>query len=75
MLNIHAAKTQLSGILTDIERRGVRYVICRDGQPVADLVPHRPINRMVPNKKLGAIRMKFAPDEDLSPRDWPTAER
>lgn len=39
-VDIRDAKTGLSGLLAETEKSGKRIVICRDGKPVADLVPH-----------------------------------
>ena len=39
-LNIHEAKTKLSAVLVEVAEKGETYVICRNGKPVADLVPH-----------------------------------
>ncbi|MGH7945768.1 MAG: type II toxin-antitoxin system Phd/YefM family antitoxin, partial [Opitutaceae bacterium] len=39
-VNVHEAKTQFSGLLAEIEAKGSGFVICRNGEPVADLVPH-----------------------------------
>lgn len=38
LVNIHAAKTQLSQLIARVER-GERITIARDGKPVAQLVP------------------------------------
>jgi prevent-host-death family protein len=70
-VNVHDAKTRLSRLLSEIEKNGARYVICRNGRPVADLTPHRSVNRLQPDKELGAIRIKYDPIEELSPDDWP----
>ena len=35
MLNIHEAKTKLSTVLMQIEKTGDRFVICRNGTPIA----------------------------------------
>ena len=69
-LNVHEAKTNLSGLLAEIERKGTAFVICRNGKPVADLVPHRPVDRMQPDKRLGALKIKYDPTEELSSEEW-----
>jgi antitoxin (DNA-binding transcriptional repressor) of toxin-antitoxin stability system len=75
MLNVHDAKTGLSQLLAEIEEHGARFTICRNGQPVADLVPHQVVNRLQPDKKLGALRIKYDPVEELAPADWPAEAR
>jgi antitoxin (DNA-binding transcriptional repressor) of toxin-antitoxin stability system len=74
-VNVHEAKTGFSKLLAEIEQRGSRFVICRNGQPVADLVPHQAVNRLQPDKKLGALRIKYDPVEELAPADWPLEAR
>jgi len=46
-------------------------VICRNGKPVADLVPHRRVDRRRPDAKLGKIKIKYDPAEELAEEDWP----
>lgn len=41
MVNIHEAKTHLSKLLQRVAA-GERIVIAKAGEPIADLVPHRP---------------------------------
>jgi len=74
-VNVHEAKTGLSGLLAEIERHGKRIVICRNGTPVADLVPHSEQVSMDADKKLGAIKLNYDPIEEASDEDWPTDER
>ena len=45
-VNIHEAKTHLSRLLKAAEQ-GEDVVICRDGEPVARLVPVQPASRPV----------------------------
>ena len=74
-VNVHEAKTQLSGLLAEIEETGTGFVICRNGQPVADLVPHRQKVSMAPDPKLGAIKIKYDPTEELGEEEWPQDAR
>ncbi|MBM3859144.1 MAG: type II toxin-antitoxin system Phd/YefM family antitoxin [Verrucomicrobia bacterium] len=74
-VNVHDAKTGFSKLLSEIEERGSRFIICRNGHPVADLVPHQAVNRLQPDKKLGALRIKYDPIEELAPADWPDDAR
>lgn len=70
-VNVHEAKTQLSMLLAEIEERGERIVICRNGEPVADLVPHRRRVSMAPDPKLGAFTVGYDPIEELGDEEWP----
>lgn len=74
-VNVHEAKTQLSMLLAEIEERGERIVICRNGEPVADLVPHRRQVSMAPDPKLGAFTVTYDPTEELSDEEWPSNAR
>jgi len=74
-VNVHQAKTGLSGLLAEIERHGERIVICRNGRPIADLVPHHERVSMAPDRKLGAIAIKYDPVEEASDEEWPADER
>ncbi len=74
-VNVHEAKTQFSGLLAAIEKRGERIVICRNGKPVADLVPHQERVSMMADKKLGAINILYDPIEPATDDDWPQENR
>jgi len=62
-LSVHEAKTTLSAVLAVVERNHERFVICRHGKPIADLVPHRAQDRLTPD-----------PCESLSREEWPEEE-
>jgi antitoxin (DNA-binding transcriptional repressor) of toxin-antitoxin stability system len=74
-VNVHEAKTQFSGLLADIEKRGERIVVCRNGIPVADLIPHQGSVSMEGDKKLGKIAIHYDPVEPVSASDWPEESR
>lgn len=70
-VNVHEAKSTLSSLLSQIERHGTGVVICRNGKPVADLIPHQGGDRSQADAKLGKIKIKYDPVEELSMEDWP----
>lgn len=74
-VNVHDAKTGLSALLAEIEKSGQAIVICRNGKPVADLVPHRNEISMRADPRLGAIKVKYDPTEEVSETDWPPDAR
>jgi len=74
-VNVHDAKTNFSRLLTTVEDSGDSFVICRDGEPVADLVPHRRANRIKAHPVLGGIKLGYDPIEPLSSEEWPPAAR
>ena len=69
-LNVHEAKTKLSAVLADIERTGAAYVICRNGTPVADIMPHRRASRLATDPFLKRVKVKCDLTKPLTPRDW-----
>lgn len=74
-VNVHEAKTGLSGLLAEVEKSGKRVVICRNGKPIADLVPHHREVSMAADKKLGAIKVNYDPTEEVDEADWPLGSR
>jgi prevent-host-death family protein len=74
-VNVHEAKTNLSSLLATIESTKDRIVICRNGKPVADLVPHRPKDRTKPHPFLSKVEINYDPTEPLTEEEWPRAAR
>jgi prevent-host-death family protein len=74
-VNIHEAKTNFSSLLARLEADKETIVICRNGEPVADLVPHRRVNRLKMHPVLGKIKINYDPTEPLSSDEWPEAAR
>jgi len=74
-INVHDAKTRLSALLGEIERTGKGVVICRNGEPVADLVPHVSEVSMAADRRLGAIKIKYDPVEEVGEAEWPSEDR
>ncbi|RJQ62292.1 MAG: type II toxin-antitoxin system prevent-host-death family antitoxin [Desulfobacteraceae bacterium] len=56
-INVHEAKTRLSSILAEIEEKGESYLICRNGKPIADLVPYKKRSRLKPDPLLSRIKV------------------
>jgi antitoxin (DNA-binding transcriptional repressor) of toxin-antitoxin stability system len=69
-INIHEAKTTLSKILSEIENMHEIYVICKNGKPIADLVPHISKNRTKSHPIMGNIKINYDPTEELSEDEW-----
>ncbi|MBN1672223.1 MAG: type II toxin-antitoxin system Phd/YefM family antitoxin [Kiritimatiellae bacterium] len=74
MINVHEAKSKLSAVLAQIESTGETFLICRNGHPVADLVPHKKRSRLRPHPVMRKIRIAYDPTEPLDPEDWPEEE-
>ena len=69
-LNIHEAKTKLSAVLMEIEQKGESYLICRNGKPIAELIPHRKRSRLRYHPVLSKININYDPTEELSKEEW-----
>ncbi len=74
-VNVHEAKTNFSSLLARVEDKNEAIVICRNGEPVADLVPHKPRNRVKPHPTLSKIKISYDPAEPLTSDEWPEAKR
>lgn len=73
MVNIHEAKTNFSSLLAKLEADSQTIVICRNGKPVADLVPHRGVNRLQIHPVLSQVKIAYDPTEPLDANEWPEA--
>jgi len=69
-VNVHQAKTNLSALLAAVEATGEEISICRNGKPVADLVPHRRRNRLEAHPELARIAIRYDPTEPLCEDEW-----
>ena len=74
-VNVHEAKTNFSSLLARLEEDSETIVICRNGEPVADLVPHKRVNRIKPHPILGRMKIKYDPIEPASETEWPRRVR
>ena len=74
-VNVHEAKTNFSSLLARVEEKSEAIVICRNGEPVADLVPHKPANRTKAHPELSKIKISYDPTESLAADEWPKASR
>ena len=74
-VNVHEAKTNFSKLLAQVEKTSTIIVICRNGQPVADLTPHARPSRIKTDARLSRIKIGYDPTESLSADEWPEANR
>ena len=74
-VNVHEAKTNFSSLLATVENSSESFIICRNGEPVADLVPHKKVSRLKPHPVLSKIKINYDPTEPLSENEWPKASR
>jgi prevent-host-death family protein len=69
-LNVHEAKTRLSSVLMEVEGKGKSFTICRNGKPVAELIPYRKPSRLTYHPLLSKIGIGYDPTEDLTEQEW-----
>ena len=74
-VNVHEAKTNFSSLLARVEESKERIVICRNGEPIADLVPHQRKDRTKAHPALRKIKIRYNPVESISDDEWPQANR
>ena len=70
IVTIDEAQTQLAELLDAVEATGEPVLICREGTPVADIVPHRTRSRLSPHPVVHHIRLDYDPTEPLTPDEW-----
>ncbi|MBL9174454.1 MAG: type II toxin-antitoxin system Phd/YefM family antitoxin [Verrucomicrobiales bacterium] len=75
--NMHEAKTRLSELVKAVVERGERVLLCRDGEPVVELIRHQPsTDRLTPSPDLHVtFAPGFDPAEPASEEDWPEEGR
>jgi prevent-host-death family protein len=75
-VNTHEAKTKLSQLLAQVEKRGVKIGICRNGKPIAMLVPFEAaVDPLVPHRELCGVKFREDPAAPLAEEDWPQEAR
>ena len=70
VVNVHETKTKLSSMLAEIEQHDERFVICRNGKPVADLVPHVKNVRVRPDPFLSQVKVNCNLTEPMTETEW-----
>lgn len=73
-VNMHEAKTKLSTLVADVEKNNETVVLCRNGKPVAEIVPYKKKGLKFPLKPhpvLGKMKINYDPTEPLSEDEWP----
>lgn len=76
-VNMHEAKTRLSELVKAVEQKSETVVICRNGQPVAQLTTpaRRAVNRLKTYADLKPISINYDPTEPLAKDEWPAEYR
>ena len=74
MINMHEAKTRLSKVVEDIHRTGETYLICRNGEPIAELRSYQPAADPLDTDPELAVVFHEDPSLPLDPEDWPEVD-
>ena len=75
-VSTYEAKAHLSKLIAEVERTGKPVTICRNNQPVVDLVPHRDIrDPLEQSPDLKGARFSGDPCAPATEEDWPEAAR
>jgi prevent-host-death family protein len=75
-VNTHEAKTKLSELLAKVESQHETVVICRNGRPVAQLLPWvRSKNPLRQSPQLKKVVFHEDPSLPLDDSEWPDSER
>ena len=70
-INLSDAKAHLSAIVAEVVKTGEGVVICKNGNAIADLVPHKQgRSRLSPHNIMKNIEIKYDPIEPLSEDEW-----
>ncbi|MBF0199482.1 MAG: type II toxin-antitoxin system Phd/YefM family antitoxin [Planctomycetes bacterium] len=68
-VNIHEAKTTLSALLSDVQNANEHVVICRAGEPIAEIIPYQRKKRSSIKKGLKPTTSSFDLTQPIS-EDW-----
>ena len=75
IVNMHEAKSRLSELVTAVEEKGEKVILCRHGKPVAEInkasAKAGRFNRLKPHPRLSKIQINYDPAEPLQPEEWP----
>jgi prevent-host-death family protein len=77
-VNMHEAKSRLSELVQSAETKGDVIILCRNGEPVAQITPlvRRQIDRLKPHPDLKVkFKRGFDPVEPAAESDWPESAR
>lgn len=68
-VSIHEAKTQLSALISTIERTKEKVIIMKHNNAVAELIPIPHGNRLIPDNELKEIEILYDPTEPTD-EEW-----
>ena len=66
VVSVFEAKNKLSGLLADVEKNGISYLICRNGKPVAEIISYKAKDRLKTSPELYVEVKGDLFDDDMS---------
>lgn len=73
-VSVQEAEENFLRLLASLEADGNSIVICRNGEPVADLVSHKRVTRLVRHPFLPRVKNSYDPTEPLPLQQWPSGK-
>lgn len=73
-VSVQEAEENFLGLLASLEADGNSIVIYRNGEPVADLVSHKRVTRLVRHPFLPKVKNSYDPTEPLPLEQWPSGK-
>lgn len=70
-VSIQEAEENFSSLLASLEADGNPILICRDGEPVADLVSHKRVTRLKRHPFLTQVKISYDVAAPLPIEKWP----
>ncbi len=70
-IDISETDAEIFSALHEIEKSGKMFIICRNGRPIADLIPHKKKRKIIPHHLARKIEINYDPVEPLSRDEWP----
>jgi len=70
-VSIQEAEENFSSLLARLEADGDSILICRNGEPVADLVSHKRVGRLKRHPFLTQVKMSYDAAAPLPVEKWP----
>ncbi len=76
-VNTHEAKTKLSKLLARVEHKREAFVICRNGVPIAEVLPWNKSKKdpLAQSAKLKKVVFLEDPSLPLEEEDWPNDKK
>ena len=75
VFNVYELKAHLSKIIEKVRSTGEPITVCKNGEAVVDIVPHRARDPLRQNPELAGARFIGDPTASVAEEDWPDSLR